>query len=45
MSKSYKLGLYEKATPQELGWEERLQVAAECGFDYMEISVDESDAR
>lgn len=45
MSKAYKLGLYEKATPQDLSWEERLQVAAECGFDYMEISVDESDAR
>ena len=45
MSRQYRLGLYEKATPAELLWEERLQVAAECGFDYMEISVDESDAR
>ena len=45
MSRQYKLGLYEKATPAELSWEERLQAAAECGFDYMEISVDESDAR
>jgi len=41
----YQLGLYEKATPQDLPWEERLQIARECGFDYMEISVDESDAR
>ena len=45
MSRQYRLDLYEKATPAELSWEERLQVAAECGFDYMEISVDESDAR
>ena len=45
MSRQYRLGLYEKATPAELSWEERLQVAAECGFDYLEISVDESDAR
>lgn len=45
MGQRYQLGLYEKATPQDLSWEERLQVAAECGFDYMEISVDESDAR
>ncbi|KXB64210.1 MULTISPECIES: L-ribulose-5-phosphate 3-epimerase [Olsenella] len=45
MGKSYELGLYEKATPQDLSWEERLQVTAEAGFDYMEISVDESDAR
>lgn len=45
MSKVYQLGLYEKATPQDLSWPERLEVAAECGFDYMEISIDESDAR
>ena len=45
MGKAYKLGLYEKAMPQELSWERRLQLAAECGFDYVEISIDESDAR
>lgn len=45
MTKVYQLGLYEKAVPQELSWEEKLMAAAECGFDYMEISVDESDAR
>ena len=44
MSK-YQLGLYEKATPTDLSWEERLSVAGESGFDYVEISVDESDAR
>jgi L-ribulose-5-phosphate 3-epimerase/hexulose-6-phosphate isomerase len=45
MIKNYQLGLYEKATPQDLSWEERLEVAAKNGFDYMEISVDESDGR
>lgn len=45
MSKLYQLGLYEKAAPQELGWEERLSIAREAGFDYMEISIDESEAR
>lgn len=45
MIKNYQLGLYEKVTPQDLSWEERLEVAAKNGFDYMEISVDESDAR
>lgn len=42
---TYQLGLYEKATPAELPWEDRLVAAAECGFDYVEISIDESDAR
>ncbi len=41
----YVLGLYEKAVPAELSWQERLAVAGECGFDYMELSVDETDAR
>ncbi len=45
MSKKYLLGMYEKAVPAELTWIERLDVAREGGFDYVEISVDESDAR
>ncbi len=39
------LGIYEKALPQGLSWSERLNMAKECGFDYVEISIDESDAR
>lgn len=39
------LGLYEKALPNELSWEEKLIAAREAGFDYVEISVDESDER
>lgn len=45
MGKSYKLGLYEKAMPSALTWEERLHAAGACGFDYVEISVDETDRR
>ena len=39
------LGLYEKALPPELTWEERLRAVKELGFDYLEISVDEKDER
>ena len=39
------LGLYEKALPPEWAWEKRLLTAKELGFDYMEISIDESDER
>lgn len=45
MSKKYLLGMYEKAVPSELTWIERLEVARDSGFDYVEISIDESDAR
>lgn len=45
MSKKYLLGMYEKAVPSELTWIERLEVARDSGFDYVEISVDESDER
>lgn len=39
------LGLYEKALPAEWPWERRLSAARELGFDYMEISIDETDER
>ena len=45
MSKQYLLGMYEKAVPNDITWEERLVVARESGFDYVEISVDETDAK
>lgn len=41
----YRLGLYEKALPDELSWKNKLEAAKRAGFDYMEISVDESDWR
>ena len=40
-----RLGLYEKALPPELSWEERLSAAREAGFDYIELSIDESEER
>ncbi|WP_192456361.1 L-ribulose-5-phosphate 3-epimerase [Musicola keenii] len=43
--KPFRLGLYEKAMPAALSWEEKIQVARELGFDFIEISVDESDER
>lgn len=43
--RSCKLGLYEKATPARLSWSERLSAAREAGYDFVEISIDETDAR
>jgi L-ribulose-5-phosphate 3-epimerase len=39
------VGLYEKALPADLSWEERLRTAAEAGYDFVDISIDETDCR
>ena len=39
------LGLYEKALPASLSWEERLAQAGQAGYQFVEISIDESDER
>lgn len=39
------LGIYEKAFPENWSWERRLAEAKALGFDYMELSIDESDGR
>ena len=39
------IGLYEKALPKQLSWEERLFAAKDAGYDFMEISIDETDER
>ncbi|HEX7434518.1 MAG TPA: L-ribulose-5-phosphate 3-epimerase, partial [Anaerolineaceae bacterium] len=39
------VGLYEKALPAAMSWEERLAAAGQAGFDFVEISIDESDER
>lgn len=39
------LGLYEKALPGDLGWDERLSIAKAAGYDFVEISVDETEER
>jgi L-ribulose-5-phosphate 3-epimerase len=40
-----RLGVYEKALPTHASWPERLALARRLGFDYLELSIDESDAR
>ena len=45
MGKSYQLGLYEKAMPPALTWREKLTAAKEAGFDYVEMSIDETDEK
>jgi len=44
-AKSYQLGLYEKAMPSNLTWLEKCQITKEAGFDFLEISIDETDAK
>lgn len=39
------LGIYEKATPKNINWKERLEFAKDLGFDFVEMSIDESDER
>ena len=39
------IGIYEKALPNSFTWEEKFRAAKNAGFDYMEISIDESDER
>ncbi len=43
--KAYTLGLYEKAIPSALSWREKLTAAKQAGFDFLEISIDETDAK
>ncbi len=40
-----RLGLYEKSMPDSLSWREKLVSGQEAGFDWLEMSIDESDAR
>ncbi|MBC1433968.1 L-ribulose-5-phosphate 3-epimerase [Listeria rocourtiae] len=39
------LGIYEKALPADLDWRSRLKMARELGFDFVEMSIDETDVR
>ena len=45
MSKEYTIGLYEKAMPDTLTWKEKFQAAKEAGYDFVEISIDASEAK
>ncbi|MFQ0997335.1 L-ribulose-5-phosphate 3-epimerase [Gilliamella sp. CG25] len=39
------IGIYEKALPNEFSWQQKLQEAKSLGFNFIEISIDESDER
>lgn len=45
LSKQIPLGIYEKALPAGECWLERLRLAKTLGFDFVEMSVDETDER
>lgn len=42
---SIPVGLYEKALPKNLSWKERLTLTKKTGFDFLEISIDDTDDR
>ena len=43
--RKYKLGMYEKAMPDELSWRERLAEAKALGYDYVEMCIDANQER
>lgn len=43
--KLYSIGIYEKAMPNTLTWKEKMTVAKDIGYDYIEMSIDESDEK
>ena len=45
MSNMGLLGIYEKALPKGITWRKRLMMAKELGFEFVEISIDETDER
>ena len=40
-----RVGIYEKALPKSFGWRERFVAAREAGYDFVEMSVDETPER
>ncbi len=45
MSKLTQIGIYEKALPKDISWSERFSLVKELGFDFIEMSIDETDER
>ena len=43
--KKHEIGLYEKALPKDLSWIEKFRIAKSVGYDYIEISIDETPDR
>ncbi len=42
---SIPVGLYEKALPKHCSWEERLILTRQTGFDFLEMSIDDTNER
>jgi predicted hexulose-6-phosphate isomerase len=43
--KSYQLGLYEKAMPNDLSFKQKIQLTKKHGFDFIELSIDETNEK
>ena len=43
--RGYALGLYEKAMPSSLSWREKLAFAKKAEYDFVEISIDETEEK
>lgn len=43
--KPYALGIYEKALPEQPNWETALRCAKQLGYDFLEMSIDETERR
>ena len=41
----FHLGLYDKAAPESFSFEEKITLAKKCGYDYLEISIDETEEK
>ena len=39
----YAIGLYEKAMPKTMNWAQKLLCAKDCNYDFLEISIDETE--
>ncbi len=39
------IGIYEKAIPNMYDWADKIEIAKAAGFDFIEMSIDESDER
>jgi len=39
------IGIYEKALPRDMNWVDRFKAAREAGYDFLELSVDETPER
>ncbi len=44
-NRKYLLGMYEKSMPAYLSWQEKLYACKQAGFDWIEISIDETDEK